>query len=1617
MARLWTEDSNILQISAAGAGRTLNVVVSAKHPYGAWSTNLNSPVDTGLDDTTSTNTYQRTNASYAVLYGFETSPQWLQKRQQKLALYLQQGLSATSRQVTAETLNVMGLSWMVQKELVSEMTCQQQNLLPCTLHSYGRMGQEQNRGYFVDVYMDLDGAFPSTGYSSSDLLTYTHQFDTAAFFYSALEYGVIEQLQRSNIVGASTVKMLEIAASNSETIYMASNGNWSSISGSLTHYNTSAINVLDGLISKGFILLLPKDGSNHVAGPSSWAGDAFVEFGGLGNKGQIGMIINGSYNGGESSDLFDEIDAFYVWLSGESPSTAFNSQPPTLSLPHQNGGDPINMLDGTFEITSTDLSLGQTEPRGLNLTRYYSSERINYNPAGMGPGWLHTYFCQAVSFSDPEVGLGTGTVEQMCPMIVATYAGLNFYTGQTPDPKNWTVTALIAKWGIDQLIANAVSVSLGDKTIEFARQPDGSYTPPGNCTMTLIQSNNAFCLQERHGRTFMFNTNNVLTNIVDPYGVPMTLAYNSNNFVTNVTDWANRSLSFTYTSNVLTGVSDSTGRSIAYGYSGGELTTYTDPEMKTTTYAYDTNNELISTFDALGNLVVSNYYDGFGHITTQLTEGNSGKTWQALASGGSTFLIDPLDDETVYTYDAQSRLIAYTDGMGNITQLTYDGQDHLIQTVSPLNETNQYVYDGNNNLIETIDPLGNTNGYVYDSNNNLITSFDDRGNASHFGYNAQGSQTGATNGNGDWIVYTYNVNGTPFSRVDSAGTTDYAYDTYGQLSSVTYPSSLGSESFVNSALGDPTSHTDARGFTTTFAYNNRRQLTNTVAPTNVTTKATFDANANLSTMVDARGFTISNNWSTTRELLSTTFPTTPQGIPVVVKSYDSRDWLASTEDPLGNTTYFTDDAAQRLIASSDPLQRTNIFAYDGDDHQIGSTNAAGNVTSQSWDARGELIQIVDAATNIVGKKYDAAGNLNYLTNRNGKLWSFQYDGANRLTNTVSPLGYSVSQVYNNRGLLQSTTDALGHLTTNGYDPRGRLTTTFDGTGTTTYQLDGNGNRTQISENGESIQQAFDAYNHVSSFTDVNGLTVQYRRDSNGNITNLIYPGNLTVSYFYDSNNRLTNVTDWNGRQTALSYDLANHVTSVTRPNNTMRLMSYDSDGELTNIVEETTGKFPICLYTLNYNAAGRVQWEFKGPLPHSNAPPTRTMTYDNDNRLSAFNGTSVTVDSAGNLTYGPGTNNTFETYGYDSRNRVTGVAGVGYTYDPANNRVFSTNGANVSQYVIDPQTSQVLVRITGGVTNYYVYGGGLLYEIDETATTATTAYYHFDCRGSTVAITDSSGNPTDLVEYSSYGTTTYRFGTNSTPFLYNGQFGVQTDANGLLYMRARYYDPYISRFINADPSGFNGGLNFYLFCNDNPVNAEDPFGLDGQFSIGISGTFGGSPWIMPPAGFVGGGAALGVTSSGQIFLQVQAVGMTGGGFFGAVGVQGGYTHSASDTPVGFSTSTAIHGEVNAGWGSGAVGLAGDFGSDSSGANFPVPQLDVGVGYGAMIGVGVSTTTTWATPTIMQMINYIFPPVQYAVYSPIIAENAPPVIVVGNSGPSATGWLGNPIQSSGIGKPH
>jgi RHS repeat-associated protein len=131
-----------------------------------------------------------------------------------------------------------------------------------------------------------------------------------------------------------------------------------------------------------------------------------------------------------------------------------------------------------------------------------------------------------------------------------------------------------------------------------------------------------------------------------------------------------------------------------------------------------------------------------------------------------------------------------------------------------------------------------------------------------------------------------------------------------------------------------------------------------------------------------------------------------------------------------------------------------------------------------------------------------------------------------------------------------------------------------------------------------------------------------------------------------------------------------------------------------------------------------------------------------------------------------------------------------------------------------------------GQNTYYVYGLGLLGQENPDGSYQA---YHYDMRGSTVAITDQSGAITDQYQYGPYGELVSRQGTTDTPFLFNGRDGVMTDSNGLYYMRARYYNPEILRFVNSDVLLGNvsdsQSMNRYAYVNGQPVNYVDPFGL------------------------------------------------------------------------------------------------------------------------------------------------------------------------------------------------
>ncbi len=130
---------------------------------------------------------------------------------------------------------------------------------------------------------------------------------------------------------------------------------------------------------------------------------------------------------------------------------------------------------------------------------------------------------------------------------------------------------------------------------------------------------------------------------------------------------------------------------------------------------------------------------------------------------------------------------------------------------------------------------------------------------------------------------------------------------------------------------------------------------------------------------------------------------------------------------------------------------------------------------------------------------------------------------------------------------------------------------------------------------------------------------------------------------------------------------------------------------------------------------------------------------------------------------------------------------------------------------------------TNNITRYYIHGLGLLAMV----TPANETYcYHFNAVGSTIAMTDSAQNIVNKYSYDPFGKVVNQVEAVPQPFKFVGQHGVMAEPNGFYYMRARYYDPNVGRFISEDPIGFEGGdVNLCAYASNNPILLIDPSGL------------------------------------------------------------------------------------------------------------------------------------------------------------------------------------------------
>jgi RHS repeat-associated protein len=114
-------------------------------------------------------------------------------------------------------------------------------------------------------------------------------------------------------------------------------------------------------------------------------------------------------------------------------------------------------------------------------------------------------------------------------------------------------------------------------------------------------------------------------------------------------------------------------------------------------------------------------------------------------------------------------------------------------------------------------------------------------------------------------------------------------------------------------------------------------------------------------------------------------------------------------------------------------------------------------------------------------------------------------------------------------------------------------------------------------------------------------------------------------------------------------------------------------------------------------------------------------------------------------------------------------------------------------------------------------------------TTDTVLYLHHDQQGSTRLLTGSTGKVEGSYSYSPYGTPEHT-GTATTPLGWDGQY--TSSDTGLVYLRAREYDPATAQFLGVDP--LVGQTHApYNYAGDDPLNEADPTGLGNWLNLGI----------------------------------------------------------------------------------------------------------------------------------------------------------------------------------------
>ncbi|MGE0642539.1 MAG: RHS repeat-associated core domain-containing protein [Nitrospira sp.] len=491
-------------------------------------------------------------------------------------------------------------------------------------------------------------------------------------------------------------------------------------------------------------------------------------------------------------------------------------------------------------------------------------------------------------------------------------------------------------------------------------------------------------------------------------------------------------------------------------------------------------------------------------------------------------------------------------------------------------------------------------------------------------------------------------------------------------------------------------------------------------------------------------------------------------------------------------------------------------------------NPLGQKTVYTPDALDRITQLTDAINGVTQFGYDANSNLLTVTDAKSQQTVYTPNNMNRTINRKDPLLQNEGYTYDNNGNLATVLDRKSQMTTYTYDPLNRRTkTTFQDNTSTNYTYDV-GNRIRVIEekNASNVVTAtitgdYDGLDRMTQEVTAQG-TVNYTYDNASRRATMTVVGQTQIIYTFDNANRLTNIQQGTSN-IVIGYDDADRRTSVTYPNTNSITYGYNNASELTSLTYKK-GTTTLGTLTYTYDLAGN-RIKTGGTFARSNNPPAlSTTTYNANNQQKVFGTTTEDYDLNGNLSKTTDAGVT-ATYTWNARNQLTGISRTGLTasfaYDSFGRRTGKTINGATTNFLYDG-LNPVQEKNGATITANLLTGLG----IDEffTRTEGGVAKTLLpDALGSTVALGDGTGTLQTQYTYEPFGMTTQTGTASTNSYKYTGR---EDDGTGLLYYRARYYQPRLQRFISEDPIAIApADVNTYAYTRNSPVNFIDPRGL------------------------------------------------------------------------------------------------------------------------------------------------------------------------------------------------